>query len=68
MSRLRCDECGLVYQRAAIARQMTLSSGVACRRCGGLLQSEHPEPDSDARTTVVAVRSVVGGPERLPYS
>jgi rubredoxin len=48
VSRLRCESCGLAYSRAAIARQMVLATGVACRRCGGTLEAEDgtedPEP------------------------
>jgi hypothetical protein len=42
-SYLRCETCGLVYSRAAIAREMILSTGVDCRRCGGTLKAEEAD-------------------------
>jgi serine/threonine-protein kinase RsbW len=68
MSRLRCEHCSLVYQRAALARQMALATGVACPRCSGALRSEHAEADPDARDTTVAVRFAVTATERPPYA
>jgi hypothetical protein len=56
-SQLRCDDCGLIYSWAAVAREITLATGIACRRCGGTL-----EPSDDPRlerNPVVAVRSAV---------
>ena len=49
MSRLRCDSCGLGYSRAAIAREMTLATGVDCRRCDGTLQAEDAHEDRGKR-------------------
>src|SRR5687767_14631476 len=37
--RLRCEGCGLAYSAAALAREMVLSTGVTCRRCGGTLEA-----------------------------
>jgi hypothetical protein len=64
---LRCETCGLVYSRAAVAREMVLAMGVDCRRCGGTLTvAEADEPRLPHRP-VVAVRSAVTGEERLPF-
>jgi len=49
MSRLRCESCGLGYSRTAIAREMALVTGVACRRCGGTLQAEDAHEDRGNR-------------------
>ena len=64
-SQLRCGTCGLVYPRAAIAREMTLATGSACRRCGGRLEAFE---DRLRRNPIVAVRSPVGGPARVPFT
>ncbi len=61
---LRCATCGLAYSRAAVAREITLATGVSCRRCGGALEEDTAE--RPGRTPVVAVRSVVGARRRLP--
>jgi uncharacterized paraquat-inducible protein A len=58
-SQLRCEDCGLVYSRAAIVREMTLAVGAACRRCGGTLEASHVQ--RVGRNRVVAVRSAVKG-------
>jgi hypothetical protein len=63
---LRCTGCGLTYSRAAVAREMTLAITVACRRCGGALEHDGEEPHG--RRPVVAVRSPIGGSERLPVT
>jgi hypothetical protein len=67
MSYLRCETCGLVYSRAAIAREMILSTGVDCRRCGGTLKAEDTDERGAERLPVIAVRSAVTGQERLPF-
>jgi hypothetical protein len=67
MSYLRCETCGLVYSRAAIAREITLSTGVDCRRCGGTLNAEEADASGSERRPVTAVRSAVIGQERLPF-
>jgi DNA-directed RNA polymerase subunit RPC12/RpoP len=67
MSSLRCETCGLIYSRAAVAREMTLSTGVDCRRCGGTLKLEEAEEPRSKRRPVIAVRSAVTGQERLPF-
>jgi len=40
VSRLQCERCGLVYERAAIVREMQLVTGCPCRRCGGTLHTQ----------------------------
>jgi hypothetical protein len=55
VSRLRCERCGLVYSRAAIAREMVLVTGVACRRCGGTLQADDAHEDRGERQPALAV-------------
>jgi hypothetical protein len=40
VSRLQCERCGLVYQRAAIVREIQLITGCSCRRCGGALHAQ----------------------------
>ena len=66
MSRLKCENCGLGYSRAAIVRQMALATGVACRRCGGTLKAEEAHTHRGRRKTVQAVRAAAYGLERLP--
>ena len=66
MSRLMCESCGLGYSRAAIAREMALATGVACRRCGGTLKAEEAPPHRGRRKPVQAVRAAANGLERLP--
>ena len=63
---LRCVGCGLTYSRAAVAREMTLAIGVACRRCGGELR--HDGEERPRRNPVAAVRSPIGGRDRLPVA
>ena len=46
---------GWLYWRAAIAREMVLATGVACRRCGGTLQAEEAHPDRGKREPALAV-------------
>jgi uncharacterized paraquat-inducible protein A len=58
-SPLGCEDCGLIYSRGAIAREMTLATGVVCRRCGGTLEVARELPVR--RSTVVAVRSALSG-------
>jgi DNA-directed RNA polymerase subunit RPC12/RpoP len=65
VSRLRCATCGLGYSLAALAREMTLTAGAACRRCGGTLEAD--DARCDPVEHVVAVRSPITGTERLPY-
>jgi ribosomal protein S27AE len=65
MSRLICERCGLVYSRAAIAREMALATGVACGRCGGTLKAEEAHADRGRREPVRAVRAAAHGLERL---
>jgi hypothetical protein len=70
MSYLRCETCGLIYSRAAIARELVISTGVDCRRCGGTLEVEEAEDAEEPRferRPVLAVRSAVTGRERLPF-
>ena len=57
MSRLRCESCGLGYSRTAIAREMGLVTGVACRRWGGTLQAEDAHEDRGNREAGPAVRA-----------
>jgi DNA-directed RNA polymerase subunit RPC12/RpoP len=64
--RLRCASCGLGYSPAALAREMTLTAGTACRRCGGTLEADDVQRDPVQR--VVAVRSPITGTARLPYA
>ena len=66
MSRLMCESCGLVYSRAAIAREMALATGVACRRCGGTLKADEAHTHRGRREPVQAVRAAAYGLERLP--
>ena len=66
MSRLMCESCGLVYSRAAIAREMALATGVACRRCGGTLNADEAHTHRGRREPVQAVRAAAYGLERLP--
>ena len=56
MSRLMCESCGLIYSRAAIVRQMTLATGVDCRRCGGPLKADGGHTHRGWREPVQAVR------------
>jgi DNA-directed RNA polymerase subunit RPC12/RpoP len=56
-SQLRCVQCGLVYSRAAVAREITLATGIDCRRCGGGLRPTEEAPAE--RTGVRAVRASV---------
>jgi DNA-directed RNA polymerase subunit RPC12/RpoP len=67
MSYLQCETCGLIYSHAAIAREMTLSTGVDCRRCSGTLKLEVTDESPPQRRPVIAVRSAVTGQERLPF-
>jgi uncharacterized paraquat-inducible protein A len=62
---LRCGQCGLVYSRAAVAREITLATGIDCRRCGGALHDTDEAPVE--RTGVTAVRASVGGPGLRPF-
>jgi uncharacterized paraquat-inducible protein A len=64
VSRLRCATCGLGYSLAALAREMTLSAGAACRRCGGTLETDDAQRDPVQH--VVAMRSPITGTEHLP--
>jgi len=68
MSRLRCERCGLIDERAAIAREAASGHGYGCRRCGGMLRSKGAAVDPVRRDQVVAVRSAVAGPRRLQAS
>jgi DNA-directed RNA polymerase subunit RPC12/RpoP len=68
MSYLRCETCGLIYSRAAIAREPAVSMGIDCRRCGGTLRAEDSEEPRFERRPVLAVRSAVTGQERLPFA
>jgi hypothetical protein len=61
VSRLRCERCGLIYSRAAIAREMALATGVVCRRCGGTLEAEDAHEDRGKREPVLAVRASATG-------
>jgi hypothetical protein len=67
MSYLKCESCGLVYSSAAVAREMSLSTGVCCRRCSGTLKLEEAVEPRLERRPVLAVRSAVTGHERLPF-
>jgi hypothetical protein len=67
MSHLRCESCGLIYSLGAIAREMALATGVACRRCGGTL-ADVSDADRGARDAIVAVHSAATGHERLPFA
>jgi ribosomal protein S27AE len=64
-SRLRCGRCGLVYSRAAVAREITLATGIDCRRCGGGLHQTDEAPAE--RTDITAVRAPVSGSGRRPF-
>ena len=66
-SRIVCEQCGLRYAPAALARQLTLGPGDACRRCGGRLRPEDPDPSAGDAPVVTAVRSAVVGRDRLPF-
>jgi hypothetical protein len=66
VSRLTCEGCGLIYSRAAIARQMALATGVGCGRCGGTLKAEEARADRGGRASVQAVRAAAYGLERRP--
>jgi uncharacterized paraquat-inducible protein A len=63
-TQLKCVGCGLIYSRAAIARELTLSTEIACRRCGGSLEASH-DPIF-RRKTAVAVRSAIDGSIQAP--
>lgn len=67
MTYLTCETCGLIYSRAAVAREMVLATGVDCRRCGGTLRIEESDEPRPPHRPVVAVRSAVTGQERLPF-
>ena len=67
MSHLRCESCGLIYSLGAIARELALATGVACRRCDGTL-ADLPDADRVRRDAIVAVHSAATGHERLPFS
>jgi DNA-directed RNA polymerase subunit RPC12/RpoP len=64
-SQLRCVRCGLVYSRAAIAREITLMTGIDCRRCGGGLH--HTEEAPAERTGITAVRDSISEPGRRRF-
>jgi hypothetical protein len=66
VSRLMCENCGLVYSRAAIVRQMALATGVACRRCGGTLKAEGANMHRGKLEPAEAVRAAAYGLKRLP--
>jgi hypothetical protein len=66
VSRLMCESCGLVYSQAAIAREMVLTTGAACRRCGGTLKAEVTQTRQGRREPVQAVRAGAYGLERMP--
>jgi hypothetical protein len=61
VSQLRCERCGLVYARAAIAREIVLATGVACRRCGVTLRAADAHEDRGKREPVMAVRPSASG-------
>jgi predicted nucleic acid-binding Zn-ribbon protein len=65
VQRVRCVECGLIYEGAEVAAQR--ASG--CRRCGGDLErvAVVRRGPHAVRPPVVAVRSAVTGRERLPF-
>jgi hypothetical protein len=67
MSQLQCQSCRLIYSMGAIAREMALATGVACRRCGGTL-ADRSDAVERARDAVTAVHSTVTGQERLPFA
>jgi rubredoxin len=69
MARLRCTSCKLVYEQAAMARHLTLTTSSTCRRCGGGLELEERKTGTpmDAVPAVLAVRSSVTGQARLPF-
>jgi uncharacterized paraquat-inducible protein A len=64
-SQLRCVQCGLVYSRAAVAREITLATGIDCRRCGGGLH--HTDEAPAERTRITAVRASISGSGRRPF-
>jgi rubredoxin len=69
VTRMRCADCGIVYEPAAVARHLALATGCTCRRCGGSLEAdERAEDRRRARPRVVAVRSAVTGHPRLPFA
>jgi ribosomal protein S27AE len=65
VSRMRCGRCGLAYSAAAIAREVTLATGIRCRRCGGTLTTETADRESVPRQRILAVRSPIAGSRRL---
>jgi hypothetical protein len=65
VSRMRCGRCGLAYSAAAIAREVTLATGILCRRCGGTLTSEAADSEQVPRHRILAVRSPITGTGRL---
>jgi hypothetical protein len=67
MGLLRCESCKLTYSQRALFREMALTTGVACRRCGGTLREAEPGERRFDRRPSVAVRSAVTGEERLPF-
>ena len=64
-SQLRCVRCGLVYSRAAIAHEITLATGIDCRRCGGGLH--HTEEAPAERTGITAVRDSISASGRRRF-
>ena len=66
---LRCLACGVVYDRAAIARDYALTFGAPCRRCGGELKfGERRRTVGEAPKSAVAVRSTVRERKRVPFA
>jgi hypothetical protein len=59
----------LVYEQAAIARQLTLAAGARCRRCGSELELEESTTRAamEAVPPVVAIRSSVTGGARAVF-
>jgi len=57
MPQLKCENCGLGYQQHALARQIALSTGVACPRCRGALRPHQIEADPEAGDSIAATRS-----------
>jgi hypothetical protein len=58
-------QCGLVYSRAVVAREITLATGIDCRRCGGGLIEADEAPTE--RVEITAVRSPLSGPGRASF-
>jgi hypothetical protein len=68
VSQLTCEDCGRSYEPAALGREPQLTGPCPSPRCGGSLRLEHESLDRSGPDRVVAVRSAIAGPGRLPIS